>query len=130
MSATENAALDVEAIKSGMGNQISGQTIGDPAHNSITIWSVAQGISALLLSGKENAIPLQDLARITGLNTREVRRRIQKERLAGIPILSNCQAGYFLPSDDTERSRCVASMLHRAAEIMKSARAIEKGGRE
>ena len=85
-------------------------------------------IADLLLPGAENAIPLKHLKELAGLPGREIRRLIQAERLGGVPILSNCVGGYYLPGDSAERDRCVRSMRHRAGEILKSAAAIERGG--
>lgn len=114
---------------SGVGEQLSLPDVLLSETDFSTGWSASQGISALLLVGEVNALPLSYLVKITGLDQREVRARIQKERLAGVPILANNQTGYYLPADDAERDRCVKSMLHRAAEITASARAIQKGGR-
>ena len=91
-------------------------------------WNAAQGIAALLLDGEENALPLSYLMRITGRDAREIRQLIQRERLAGVPILANMRSGYYLPATDAERVRWVRSMLHRAAEIAASAHAIQRGG--
>ena len=88
----------------------------------------AQGlISSLLPSGSERAVSLRRLADITGLSTREVRRAIQRERLLGFPI---CELGrgYFLAENEEERRRWVRSMRGRARQILKAARAVERGG--
>ena len=79
----------------------------------------------LLLPGAANAVPLHRLAEITGLSTREIRLAIRRERLQGVPILADNQSGYFLPSAETERARCVRSLRHRAGQIMAVAAAIE-----
>lgn len=84
-----------------------------------------QGISDYLMHGAVNAVPLRELCRLTGLDERAVRVKIHKERLAGVPILSNCRTGYYLAGTNAEKDRCVKSMLHRAAEIAKAASAIE-----
>lgn len=85
-------------------------------------------IAQFLLVGAGQGLHLRDLVRITHLSEREVRQMIQAERLRGIPILSNNQDGYFLPGHEAERDAFVRSMRHRAAEIMRTARAIERGG--
>ena len=84
-------------------------------------------ISDLLLLGEENAVPLQNLEKVTGLDQRKIRRLIQAERLRGTPILANNSTGYFLPASDAERECCVSSMRHRAEEIKRAADAIENG---
>lgn len=81
-------------------------------------------ISDFLSTGQENAIPLRHLVKITGEDGRIVRRKIAAERLAGIPILSDCKTGYFLPGSVAEARRCVRSMRNRAREIEKAAEAI------
>lgn len=82
-------------------------------------------ISRYLSEGQENGLHLQDLVRITGWTEREVRQQIHRERRRGIPILSDNANGYFLPANEDEREYCVRSMRHRAAEILRSAAAIE-----
>ena len=54
----------------------------------------------LLPVGEENAIPKIDLLKVTGLEDRLLRRKVQLERLAGLPILTNCEkGGYYRPAD-------------------------------
>ena len=74
-------------------------------------------IADLLSYGQENAIPRRHLEKLTGLDGRE-----------GVPILADNATGYYLPATEYERAACVRSMRHRAAEIMRTARAIERGG--
>lgn len=84
-------------------------------------------VADLLHPGAENAIPRRDLMALTGCTDRELRRQIEAERRQGIPILSDCLHGYFLPSDSAERDRCVRSLRRRAKEIEATAAAIEGG---
>lgn len=84
-------------------------------------------IADLLLHGEQNALPLRYLKSVTGMNGRELRRMIQRERLTGAPILSNCVGGYYLPSSETELEHFVRSMQSRAKEIEAVAAAVEKG---
>lgn len=83
-------------------------------------------VADLLLHGAESAISRRDLMALTGLSDRELRRMIETERRQGIPILSNCLHGYFLPGNPSERDRCVKSLRRRAKEIMETAAAIEE----
>lgn len=85
-------------------------------------------IADFLLAGAENAIPRRHLLQLTGFSDRELRRRIQDERLAGVPILSDNQSGYYLPADDGERARFIRSMRGRAQEIQAVAAAVEGPG--
>ena len=80
----------------------------------------------LLSYGQENAIPRRHLEKLTGLDGRTVRLMIERERHEGVPILADNVTGYYLPATEHERAACVRSMRHRAGEIMKSARAIER----
>lgn len=125
MSAKEKA-VQVLQHQDGSGDQIAleGFSISDP-HNS-TIHGLTQGISAYLLPGEANAVPLSLLAQWTGLDRRLIRRRIQAERQAGACICVNCKDGYYLAETEAERARCVASMRQRAAEVYKTAAAIER----
>ncbi len=98
-----------------------------PDFESITRLCEAQGvITPLLLHGEANAIPLGSLETLTGLDRRLIRRRIQIERQAGACICVNNRDGYFLAETEAERARCVASMRRRAAEVYRTADAIER----
>lgn len=83
-------------------------------------------IADLLSHGAENGVGLRDLVSMTGLSEREVRQMIQRERLDGVPVLSDNLSGYFLPGNTNEIVQCVSSLRHRANEILRSADAIEK----
>lgn len=84
-------------------------------------------ISDFLLHGAENAVPRRYLEMVTGLDGRTVREMITRERLHGTPILSDCVRGYYLPTDEGEKARFVRSMRHRASEILRAAKAVERG---
>lgn len=79
----------------------------------------------LLHPGAENGIKLPELATLTNLDEREVRRRIQAERKDGKLILSDCLHGYFLPASEQDARRFIRSMSGRAAEIAAVSRAAE-----
>lgn len=83
-------------------------------------------IADFLRRGQANAVPLRDLAGITGLDGRVVRAMISAERRAGAAILSDNQTGYYLPANEEEKARFVRSMRHRAKEILCAADAVEK----
>lgn len=86
-----------------------------------------RSIAELLGVGAENGITRRELERLTGLDGRSVRLLIERERREGVPILADNASGYFLPASEDERAACVRSMRHRAAEILITARAVEKG---
>lgn len=83
-------------------------------------------ISAFLSHGQENAIPRRELEKLTGMDGRTVCLMIEQERRGGTPICTNNLTGYYLPATEEERTACVRSMRHRAGEIMRTARAIER----
>lgn len=83
-------------------------------------------VSDFLSHGRENAVPLRHLKKMMETDGRTVRLMIQQERLSGIPICADNATGYYLPSTADEKAACVRSMRHRAGEIMKTARAIER----
>ena len=82
-------------------------------------------IADLLMHGADHALPLRHLVQLTGMKSRDLRRQIQRERRAGVPILSDNVSGYFLPASDFERQRFVQSMRGRAREIEAIAAAVE-----
>lgn len=83
-------------------------------------------VADLLHPGAENAISRRELMSMTGFSDRELRLKIGAERRQGVPILSDCVGGYFLPGAKSERDRCVKSLRRRAGEIMETAAAIEQ----
>ena len=127
MNSTKKAVPVVET-GNGDGEQLVLADFNIPSSKDTTLRDQTQGqISSLLLRGEQNAIPLRLLAAWTGWEEREVRRAIQRERLAGVPILANNRTGYYLPCDDAERARFVCSMRARARQILRAARAVERG---
>ena len=51
---------------------------------------------------------------------------IEQERRSGTPICADNLTGYYIAANEAEKAACVRSMRHRAGEIMKTARAIER----
>lgn len=117
-----SAAATVERAKTETGIK---QTSASENNSTTTVTNCLQ-ISDFLLHGAENAVPRRYLEKMTGLDGRNVRKLITLERLRGIPILSNCTAGYFLPANQAEREQFVKSMRRRAGEILRAAEAVEK----
>lgn len=83
-------------------------------------------VSDFLSHGRENAVPLRHLKKLMETDGRTIRLTIQQERLAGTPICADNLTGYYLPATEEEKTACVRSLRHRAGEIMKTARAIER----
>lgn len=89
-------------------------------------------VETLLLQGEGNALPSNELVRLTGFRSvRELQNEIACEREAGALILSTCRGGggYFLPSPgeagQREISAFVATLQARAINtlrILKAAR--------
>ena len=116
-----------DAATSRRAGQEKQQTRSNSHHKHTTQGPSGQRKIADLLSyGQENAIPRRHLEKLTGLDGRTVRLMIERERHEGVPILADNVTGYYLPATEHERAACVRSMRHRAGEIMKSARAIER----
>ena len=116
-----------DAATSRRAGQEKQQTRSNSHHKHTTQGPGGQRKIADLLSyGQENAIPRRHLEKLTGLDGRTVRLMIEREGHEGVPILADNVTGYYLPATEHERAACVRSMRHRAGEIMKSARAIER----
>ena len=76
--------------------------------------------------GQAAAVPLAQLVNMTGQDGRTIRLAIERERRAGVPIVSDNQRGYWLANDPTEIQQFSRSMRHRAGEILTTAAAIER----
>ncbi len=87
-------------------------------------------IADFLSRGEGHAVPLRHLRDLLHLPARKIRLMIRAERISGTPILESSKAdgGYYLPGNDHERARCVQRLRRRAAEIVRVADAIERGG--
>ena len=75
----------------------------------------------------ETALTITDLERLTGQRSREIRRQIELARRGGTLIVSDNQHGYWVTLDPAEAQQFARSMRHRAQEILKTARSIERG---
>lgn len=82
-------------------------------------------ISDYLHEGAENGLKLSELVQLTNMDERTLRRAIHEERKLGSPIVSDCQSGYFLATNEYDLLRFRHSMQHRAGEIMKIVRATD-----
>lgn len=127
---TENARPTVGAVERAVENGCVCETAQPSTKNDTTPAAENQPfrVADLLHLGAENAVSRRDLMTLTCFSDRELRLRIEAERRQGIPILSDCIHGYFLPGNSAERERCVRSLRRRAGEIMETAAAIERGG--
>lgn len=127
MTKTKNARPGTAIPGRAVENGTASQTAHVSTHDSTTPAAERQPprIADLLHPGAENAVPRQDLMAWTGLSDRELRRQIERERRAGAWIISDNRHGYFLADDPAEVQRFTRSMLHRSAEIAKTARILE-----
>ena len=121
MTEKKKARRDVAASKRA---KVETSRAGRDPHTDFTTGKAL--VSSFLLSGRENAIPRRELERLTGLDGRTVRLMIERERRAGVLIISNNSSGYYLTDDPAEAQRFARSMRHRAGEIVRTARAIEE----
>lgn len=105
---------------------------GVPACDSITRKASGQGqiplrVEGYLQHGRENAINMEDLRRITGLRSRQVTQAVQDARRRGVPVLSSSHpGGYFIAASEEEKKRYLKSMGHRAKEIIATLRCLER----
>ena len=106
------------------GGQIALEGFEVPRTDYTTSLQRPQLISSLLLRGSANAVPLQHLQALTGLDERTVRRMIQAERRSGEAISADNRTGYYLAATLEERESCARSMLARADEVRRTAQAI------
>lgn len=82
-------------------------------------------IADLLGRGAGKGKHRRELSNVTGLDDRELRMRIQEERLKGTPILSDTVNGYYLPENKNEVAECVSILRSMSGEIARTANAIE-----
>lgn len=115
------------STRTAMGTGTACETASSSISHDITAADVRQiQIKDFLLTGAENAVPRCHLRQLTGLSDRELRKRIELERREGVAICADNLSGYFIAADELEKRQFVNSMLHRAAEIAKTAAAIEQ----
>lgn len=129
MSAKEKARSSAATLKRAAETGTVCKTASIPAPHSTTAAAGRQfKIADLLSHGAENGVTLHHLEKMTGAPGREIRREIERERRSGELIISDNKNGYFLTDDQAEAQRFARSMRRRAAEIAKTARAIEEAG--
>lgn len=79
-------------------------------------------ISPLLGTGKANAIHLDTLSKITGLNDQTIKAIVKKERIAGALIISDTASGYYMAETRQE----IADFIRWTESSAKSRHAILK----
>ena len=78
--------------------------------------------------GLDKALTAKQLARLTGLNEREVRATIAGLRRQGYPIASAVHPpyGFYVPETVREAQECLAHLYSRIREIGETAKPLEK----
>ena len=82
-----------------------------------------QVIFQLLSVGAANAIPASALARMTGETPRQVTKRIEQLRKAGVPICANGD-GFFLPENADELATYLRAFDRRVSQMQATRRAL------
>ena len=83
-------------------------------------------IADYLGHSRETARTGRELCAALDVDSRTLRQRIEAERRAGALIVADNASGYWLTADPGEAQRFARSMQHRAREILRTARAIER----
>ncbi len=78
-------------------------------------------IETFILEGKSNSISQADLARITGIPERSVRREINEARINRGKLIIGDESGYYFPSDEYD---ITAYVNKRKAAIRTSKKAL------
>ena len=76
---------------------------------------------------RESARKGRELCAALDVDSRTLRQRIELERRNGAAIVADNRSGYWVTDDPAEAQAFVRSMRHRAREILRTARAIERG---
>lgn len=126
MNAKEKAPISAATLTEAAETAAFGGAAISYDYLTTTVAGRQRRVSDFLSRGRENAVPLRHLKKLLEVDGRTVRLMIERERRAGIPICADNATGYYLPSTADEKAACVRSMRHRAGEIMKTARAIER----
>lgn len=99
--------------------------------STITARQAQASVSQFLPLGEKNAISTAELVRLTGCkSSRQLQKLVAVEREQGIPILSSCRGGYFLPEPgEAGRAEMVAycrTLQARAINTFRALRAVRK----
>lgn len=82
-------------------------------------------VSDVLCRGRENAQTMRELRQVLDGDSRSIRLQIEHERRNGVPIVSDCQHGYWLAETRAEIETFVRSMRARAFEIQRTAALVQ-----
>lgn len=82
-------------------------------------------ILSFLHSGMEHAVTLRDIRNASGFDGRKIRIAFREARLRGVPLVSDCQHGYWLSEIPAEIRACASGLRHRARETVLAADALD-----
>lgn len=85
-------------------------------------------IYELLGEGERSARTGKELAKLLGVQPRDISQAIERERREGKPICATCDPqnpGYFIPEYREEMQHYCDRLYHRAGEIFKTRRACQ-----
>ena len=82
-------------------------------------------VSDVLLKGEKNAQTMRELRQVLNGSSRSIRLEIEKARRHGVPIVSDCQHGYWIAETRAELDRFCRSMRARAFESQKTAALVQ-----
>lgn len=128
MSTKNQKSAPELALRDGRGDAQFGES-SSPAY-SITAAALGQGggrIWSLLGIGVDNAVSRSALADMLQLSERDIRRLVNRERRAGLPICSSVEhMGYYQPSTLGDIEMVERSMRRRASETVAVADALRR----
>lgn len=87
-----------------------------------------KGITEYIPVGRENALPMRDLAALLSVDERTVRQLVQRAREQGAPICSEWgnNGGYYLPADTYEARRYLRQQKARICSARAALNGVKK----
>ena len=92
----------------------------------LKLLQVQEELLKVIPKGKENALHLFDLQRLTGMGAREVKNNIHVMRENGMPILSS-SVGYWQAGSEADRQEFIDMMKSQALSRLHIIQRIKKG---
>lgn len=84
-------------------------------------------IEKFIPTGDGIRVTRQELAALSGMKDRDIRREIERLRNNGIPIMSDStKPGYWVADTQAEKVKTVRELRSRAFKLLKTAKIIEK----
>lgn len=125
MSNKKKAALAAATVRDGNAEMVFSK------EDTTTDSTRTQGfVESFLHRGKENAIRTCELMELTGLDVRQLRAQVEKERRNGTLILTGSQCGYFLPSEGEKGKQEISEFYNlqraKALSLLKTIKTAKK----